>query len=79
MEARNEQFMNLPQSHVLLVEDDLKMQEVLSALLQEDNIMLSNASTAEHAMVQVQGKKFDLVLLDLGLPGTNGAALSVNW
>ena len=64
--------MSLPLSHVLLVEDDLKMQEVLSTLLHEDNIELSNAATSQHAMAQVQEKKIDLVLLDLGLPGTNG-------
>ncbi|MBI3851115.1 MAG: response regulator [Verrucomicrobia bacterium] len=64
--------MSLPPSHVLLVEDDLKMQEVLGALLQEDNIVLANAATAEQALAQVRESKFDLVLLDLGLPGTNG-------
>ena len=64
--------MSLPLSQVLLVEDDLKMHEVLSALLHEDNIVLSNATTAQDALAQVQQKKCDLVLLDLGLPGTNG-------
>ena len=36
--------MNLPASHVLLVEDDPKMHEVLAALLQEDNIVLAHAA-----------------------------------
>ena len=64
--------MNLPASHVLLVEDDPKMHEVLSALLYEDNITLSNACTAQRALTLLQEEHFDLMLLDLGLPGMNG-------
>jgi CheY-like chemotaxis protein len=64
--------MNLPASNVLLVEDDPKMHEVLSALLHEDNITLTNAANAEQALAMVREKPFDLMLLDLGLPGLNG-------
>ena len=64
--------MTLPASKVLLVEDDPKMHEVLSALLHEDNIALANAATAEQAIAMVREQPFDLMLLDLGLPGLNG-------
>src|SRR4051812_9809426 len=64
--------MNLPASNVLLVEDDPKMHEVLSALLHEDNITLTNAASAEQALAMVREKPYDLMLLDLGLPGLNG-------
>jgi CheY-like chemotaxis protein len=64
--------MNLPASNVLLVEDDPKLFEVLSALLMEDNITLSHAPTAQRAVEMVREKPFDLMLLDLGLPGRNG-------
>ena len=64
--------MNLPASHVLLVEDDPKMHEVLSALLQEDNIVLAHAADAEAALSMVHEQHVDLMLLDLGLPGMNG-------
>ena len=65
-------IMNLPASNVLLVEDDPKMHEVLSALLHEDNITLTNAASAEQALAMVREKPYDLMLLDLGLPGLNG-------
>jgi CheY-like chemotaxis protein len=65
-------LMNLPASSVLLVEDDPKMHEVLSALLHEDNISLANASDATQALAMLREKPFDLMLLDLGLPGMNG-------
>src|SRR5690242_6892911 len=64
--------MNLPESHVLLVEDDPKMHEVLHALLQEDNIVLDHAQDAQQGLDLVRKKSYDLMLLDLGLPGTNG-------
>ncbi len=64
--------MNLPASHVLLVEDDPKMHEVLSALLHEDNISLAHAADAQRAIAMAHEQNFDLMLLDLGLPDMNG-------
>jgi CheY-like chemotaxis protein/HPt (histidine-containing phosphotransfer) domain-containing protein len=64
--------MNLPASNVLLVEDDPKMHEVLSALLHEVNITLANATDAQQALKMVREGRYDLILLDLGLPGMNG-------
>src|SRR4030067_2366 len=66
------QIMNLPASQVLLVEDDPKLPEVLAALLQDANISLSHATNVADAMGLVRNSHVDLVLLDLGLPGTNG-------
>ena len=65
-------FMNLPPSKVLLVEDDPKMHEVLSALLHEDRITLTNAVDAQQALALARNGDFDLILLDLGLPGMDG-------
>ncbi len=67
--------MNLPASRVLLIEDDVKLPEVLSALLEEDNITLDSALNAAEALVQARQHRFDLILLDLGLPGSNGFEL----
>ena len=64
--------MILPAFHVLLVEDDPKVAEVLAGLLQDDNITLANATDASQALNLIREKSFDLVLLDLGLPGMNG-------
>jgi CheY-like chemotaxis protein/HPt (histidine-containing phosphotransfer) domain-containing protein len=64
--------MSLPASRVLLIEDDPKMPEVLAALLSEDKITLSTAANAGAALGLVRREPFDLILLDLGLPDTNG-------
>jgi CheY-like chemotaxis protein len=67
--------MNLPSSTVLLVEDDPGMPEVLSGLLHDDNIQLTGARDATEALERLREKPFDLILLDLGLPGMNGFEL----
>jgi CheY-like chemotaxis protein len=67
--------MNLPRSQILLVEDDSRMAEVLTALLREDNVSLSTASEAPQAFHLLGEIRFDLILLDLGLPGVNGFEL----
>ena len=67
--------MSLPASRVLLIEDDPKMPEVLAALLAEDKIALSSATNAATALSLVRREPFDLILLDLGLPDTDGFEL----
>ena len=67
--------MSLPASRVLLIEDDPKMPEVLAALLAEDKIALSSAANAATALSLVRREPFDLILLDLGLPDTDGFEL----
>src|SRR6266568_8248765 len=62
-------------AHILLVDDDPEMPEVLSGLLREDSVRLSSARSAEAALALATSEKFDLVLLDLGLPQVDGFAL----
>jgi CheY-like chemotaxis protein/nitrogen-specific signal transduction histidine kinase/HPt (histidine-containing phosphotransfer) domain-containing protein len=61
--------MTVPASQVLLVEDDPHMPEVLGALLQQDNIAMASAKDVPEALALVGSRTFDLILLDLGLPG----------
>jgi CheY-like chemotaxis protein/nitrogen-specific signal transduction histidine kinase len=67
--------MNLPASHVLLVEDDPRMAEVLTGLLQDDQITLVSARNASEGLKLARGNPCDVILLDLGLPGVNGFEL----
>ncbi len=73
--ADNRPNMKLPGSHVLLVEDDLRMPEVLQALLQGDQITLATVTSSDAAFKALQERPFDLILLDLGLPGIDGFEL----
>jgi signal transduction histidine kinase/HPt (histidine-containing phosphotransfer) domain-containing protein len=67
--------MNLPASQILLVEDDPRMPEVLAGLLRDDNTALATAGDAASALKLARQGRFDLILLDLGLPGVNGFEL----
>src|ERR1017187_2547715 len=67
--------MKVSASRVLLVEDDRKMPEVLAALLQEDCITLNHAVNAAEALALLREQPPDLILLDLGLPDSNGFEL----
>jgi CheY-like chemotaxis protein len=64
--------MKLPESHLLLVEDDAHLPDVLAELLHGDNIQLTNAKTGAEALQKANERTFDLILLDLGLPDING-------
>src|SRR5581483_5553438 len=64
--------MTVPASRVLLIEDDANMPEVLSALLHDDKITLVSAASAAITLVKVRQENFDLILLDLGLPDSDG-------
>ena len=64
--------MKLPASNVLLVEDDPRLPDLLAALLHDDNIKVTCAAEATAALRLVHQDHFDLILLDLGLPGVNG-------
>jgi signal transduction histidine kinase/HPt (histidine-containing phosphotransfer) domain-containing protein len=66
---------SFPAFQVLLVEDDPQMQEVLGEGLQQDNISLTSVGSAHEALRLLPQTRFDLVLLDLGLPETDGFAV----
>ncbi len=51
------------------------MPEVMAGLLQEDHITLVSAKDAPEGLKLAREKPFDLILLDLGLPGVNGFEL----
>jgi DNA-binding response OmpR family regulator len=62
---------------LLLVEDERRIQEIVSSGLSEDNIQVEVASSAEEAMERIAATKeaFDAYVLDVVLPGLNGLDL----
>jgi two-component system, OmpR family, KDP operon response regulator KdpE len=69
------EFLKLPRSEVLLVEDDPEMPAVLAALFEGDNLHVVSARDAAAALVKAGELPFDLILLDLGLPDLDGQAV----
>lgn len=60
---------------VLIVEDDIMVQGLLRLTLENQNHMVTVASSATEMWVQIQQESFDLVILDLGLPDADGLNL----
>jgi len=57
---------------VLVVDDDRQIHRLLKLGLAACNIETSAAMTASEALVLVTEQKFDLVILDIGLPDRDG-------
>lgn len=57
---------------LLIVEDDSKVANMLRQGLQESDYETTLARTAPQAIAQVDQMAYDMVLLDLGLPGVDG-------
>lgn len=60
---------------ILLVEDDPRMPDMVTALVREDGVRVVAAQDAEAALQLLRQQSFELILLDLGLPGRNGFSL----
>jgi two-component system KDP operon response regulator KdpE len=58
--------------HVLVVEDDQGIRDVLRVLLGTENYRVVEAQTAQRAQVEARSHKPDLMLVDLGLPDGSG-------
>lgn len=61
--------------HILLVEDDAAIVQGLCYALERDGFTVTAAQTAAAARAALAGGKFDLLLLDIGLPDGSGLDL----
>jgi DNA-binding response OmpR family regulator len=57
---------------VLVVEDERKLREVLASALQSEHYDVAAAGTGDEGLSRAQAERFDLVVLDLMLPGRSG-------
>lgn len=58
--------------HILLVEDEPRAAQVLAKGLREQAYAVDVARDGERALYQIAISEFDLVILDVGLPGKDG-------
>jgi DNA-binding response OmpR family regulator len=57
---------------VLLVEDDERIRQALSLALSDEDFTVDEAGSGEEALPRLQSESFDVVLVDLTLPGMDG-------
>ncbi len=62
------------QGSVLIVEDDAALRHSLASALRTLNFVVSEAGSGELALAELKVNVFDLVLLDLNMPGMGGIA-----
>ena len=59
-------------AHILVVDDDEGIRELVKKYLEENNFLISTAKNAEDAKEKVSIIKFDLIVLDIMMPGKSG-------
>ena len=59
-------------AHILVVDDDDRIRDLVKQYLNENNYLVSTAINAEDAQEKVKIIKFDLIVLDIMMPGKNG-------
>lgn len=60
---------------ILLVEDELHLHEALKLNLTLEGYVVSSAYDGPKALQQIQGASFDLIILDIMLPGIDGYSI----
>ena len=63
-------------THILVVDDDNRIRNLLKEYLNENNYIVSTSEDSENAKVKLKQFKFDLIVLDVMMPGQNGYDLT---
>jgi two-component system phosphate regulon response regulator OmpR len=65
-------------AHILLVDDDDRLRDLIKRFLTKSGYRLTDAPDAAHARRMLSSMDFDLVLLDVMMPGEDGLSL-LEW
>ena len=63
-------------NHILVVDDDNRIRDLLKDYLSENNYIVSTAENADQAKERLEYLKFDIIILDVMMPGQNGYELT---
>ena len=64
--------MNNFEAHILVVDDDDGIRDLVKKYLNENNFLITTAKNAKDANEKVKIIKFDLIILDIMMPGQTG-------
>lgn len=67
------------QPHILVVDDDDRLRDLLTRYLGENGFVVSAARNAAEARSSLAGMQFDLLVLDVLMPGEKGLTLRVAY
>tara|TARA_Y100000992_G_scaffold138211_1_gene91527 strand:+ start:305 stop:982 length:678 start_codon:yes stop_codon:yes gene_type:complete len=59
-------------NHILVVDDDNEIRSLVKQYLDQNNFLVTTANSAEDAVKKINIIKFDLIVLDIMMPGKSG-------
>ena len=62
----------MPRNSILLIDDEVGIQQSLGAVLTEEGFKVETVSSGEEGLALLERQSFELVLLDIWLPGIDG-------
>jgi len=62
--------------HILVVDDDDRIRELIKQYLEENNFLVTSAKDALDARKKLEIVKFDILILDIMMPGESGLSLT---
>ena len=68
--------MKKSKAHILVVDDDDRIRGLLKEYLNDNNYIISTSENAENAKAKIKQFKFDLIVLDVMMPGQDGYELT---
>ena len=68
--------MNKNLAHILVVDDDNKIRDLIKQYLNEKNFLITTAKDSSDAKKKIEMIKFDLLVLDIMMPGQSGLSLT---
>lgn len=71
--------MSKPSAHILVVDDEPDIRQILQDILQDEGYEVSVAENAEQARIQFKQHQPNLVLLDIWMPGEDGISVLKHW
>ena len=63
-------------NHILIVDDDNRIRDLLKDYLSQNDYIVSTAENADQAKERLKYLKFDVIILDVMMPGQNGYELT---
>ena len=69
---------NHNQAHILIVDDDERIRNLLQKFLLRNGFFVSVARDAAHARSLLSSLEFDMIVLDVMMPGEDGLSLTID-
>ena len=66
-------------AHILIVDDDDRIRDLVKEYLNQNNYLVSTAKDSNHAFEKTKIIKFDLIVLDIMMPGKTGLEFTQDY